>query len=67
MNVKREWEGKREKGEKVGNAKNIKILNWFFFFFFKSKFNANLARRSTSLCPFAPRSVCTNISRHRAA
>lgn len=34
MNVKREWEGKREKGEKVGNAKNIKILNWFFFFFF---------------------------------
>lgn len=37
------------------------------FFFFKSKFNANLARRSTSLCPFAPRSVCTNISRHRAA
>lgn len=66
MNVKREWEGKREKGEKVANAENIKILNWFFFFF-KSKFNANLARRSTSLCPFAPRSVCTNISRHRAA
>lgn len=68
MNVKRDERGKREKGEKVGNVKNIKILNWSFFFsFFKSKFNANLARRSTSLCPFAPRSVCTNISRHRAA
>lgn len=52
----------------VGNAKSFGSVFFFsFFFFFKSKFNANLARRSTSLCPFAPRSVCTNISRHRAA
>lgn len=27
------WEWKK-KGEKVGNVKNIKILNWSFFFFF---------------------------------
>lgn len=33
MNVKRDGSGKREKGEKVGNVKNIKILNWSFFFF----------------------------------